>query len=148
MVCEIVLICVILKPSNTKCNSYLMMQILTGLTMKAVLLISAQLIAVFFLELDLVYFILGVVLTSTLILSQIRAFQIWMVSTKSDKNCLLPRIQQNFKICMSTNYLAAATIYKKVCVEASEDAILQSENLEAERLALMSFSGFADEGSN
>ena len=69
-----------------------MMQILTGLTMKAVLLISAQLIAVFFQELDLVYFILGVVLTSTLILSQARAFQIWMVSIKSDKNCLLPRI--------------------------------------------------------
>jgi hypothetical protein len=48
---------------------------------------------------------------------------------------------------MSTNYLAAATIYKKVCVEASDDAILKSKNLDAEMLELMSFSGFADEGA-
>ena len=46
---------------------------------------------------------------------------------------------------MSTNYLAAATIYQKVGVEASQNAIQQTKDLEAERNKLMSFSGFADE---
>lgn len=89
--------------------------------------------------------ILAIILICSLILSQARAFQIWLVSMKADKNCLLPRIKQNLKICMSTNYLAAATIYNKVQVEASAAAILQSKAFEAERTALMSFSGFDDE---
>lgn len=46
-----------------------------------------------------------------------------MVSIKKDKNCLLPKLNQNFRICLSTNYLALATLYKKVSVEASEKAI-------------------------
>jgi len=48
LVFEIILISISLKPSNTKCNSYLICQLFTGFTMKAVILISAQLIAVFF----------------------------------------------------------------------------------------------------
>lgn len=68
-----------------------------------------------------------------------------MVSIKKDKNCLLPKLNQNFRICLSTNYLALATLYKKVSVEASEKAIEQTKALEAERERLMSFSGFADE---
>lgn len=47
MLCESLIICVSLKPTNTKCNSYLICQVLTGLTMRAVILISAQVIAVF-----------------------------------------------------------------------------------------------------
>lgn len=47
MLCETIIICIILKPTGTKCNSYLICQLLTGLTMRAVILISAQLIAVF-----------------------------------------------------------------------------------------------------
>lgn len=148
MICEIVIVLINLKPSNTKCNSYLVCQIFTGLTMKAVILISGQLIAVFFTQIDLLYFVLGVVLACTLVLSQIRAFQIWLVSIRKDKNNLLPRINQNLKICMSTNYLAAATIYSKVCVEASITARDQSKALEAERLKMMSFSSFADEESS
>jgi len=46
---------------------------------------------------------------------------------------------------MSTNYLAAATIYNKVSVEATENAIQQTRDMDAERERLMSFSGFADE---
>ena len=64
---------------------------------------------------------------------------------KADKNCLMPRVKQNYKICMSTNYLAAATLYNKVSVEATERAIEQSKEMDAERESLMSFSGFADE---
>ena len=123
MLCELVIICTSLSPSDTRCNSYLACQLLTGLTMRAVILVSAQLIAVLTRDVDIVNFALGVVLASTLVLSQIRAFQIWLASIKKDKNCLLPRVMQNFKICMSTNYLAAATLYKKVSVEASEAAI-------------------------
>ena len=91
--------------------------------------------------------ILAIILICSLILSQARAVQIWLASMKADKNCILPRIKQNLRICMSTNYLAAATIYNKVQVEASAVAILQSKALEAERAALRSFSGFDDEGT-
>ena len=48
------------------------------------------------------------------------------------------------RICSATNYLAAATLYKKVSVEATEAAIAQTKALEAERENLMAFS-FADE---
>lgn len=58
----------------------------------------------------------------------------------------MPKIKQNFNICSSTNYLAAATLYGKVCVEASSKAIEQNEALMAERSQLMSFS-FADDDS-
>lgn len=72
---------------------------------------------------DLVNFGLGVFIASTLILSQIRALQIWLAAMKKDNNCLMPRVRQNYRICNSTNYLAAATIYNKVSVEATERAI-------------------------
>ena len=53
-------------------------------------------------------------------------------------------MRQNFNICMSTNYLAAATLYAKVCVDGSKTAIEQADALMAERSQLMSFS-FADD---
>ena len=92
----------------------------------------------------MVNFVLGIVICSTLVLSQLRVIQIWLSSIKKDQNNLLPKVKQNFNICMSTNYLAAATLYKKVCVEASEAAIEQTDALMAERNQLMSFS-FADD---
>ena len=64
---------------------------------------------------------------------------------KKDNNCLMPRVKQNQRICSSTNYLAAATVYGKVSVEVTERAIELSKELDAERERLMSFSGFADE---
>ena len=72
MVCELFVVCSSLKPTNTKCNSYLLCQLITGLTSRAVILISAQLIAVFIRGLDVVNFTLGVMLVSTLVLSQLR----------------------------------------------------------------------------
>ena len=92
----------------------------------------------------MVNFVLGIVICSTLVLSQLRVIQIWLSSIKKDQNNLLPKVKQNFNICMSTNYLAAATLYKKVCVEASDAAIEQTDSLMAERSRLMSFS-FADD---
>ena len=144
-ICETIIVCMNLKASNTKCGSYLICQVLTGISMRAVILISAQLIAVFIQEMDMMNYSLGILLTVTLVLSQVRAFQIWLASIKSDKNCLLPRVKQNFRICMSTNYLAAATIYDKVSVEASGNAEIQAKEIEEERERLMKFSGFADE---
>ena len=41
MLCELVIICTSLTPSDTRCNSYLACQLLTGLTMRAVILVSA-----------------------------------------------------------------------------------------------------------
>jgi hypothetical protein len=111
LICESIIICMSLKPTNTKCNSYIICQAINGLTMRAVILISAQLIAVFIQDIDIVNFALGVTLTVTLVLSQIRAFQIWLLAIKKDKNCLLPKLNQNLNICMSTNYLALATLY-------------------------------------
>lgn len=73
MMCESIIICINLKPSNTKCGSYLVCQILTGLTMRSVILISAQLIAVFIQDVNLINYTLGCTIASTLVLSQIRA---------------------------------------------------------------------------
>ena len=47
---------------------------------------------------------------------------------------------------MSTNYLALATLYEKINVEVSGNALAQSKALEAERKLLMSYSGFAEDG--
>ena len=41
VICETVIICINLKPTKTSCNSYLVCQVLTGLTMRSVILISA-----------------------------------------------------------------------------------------------------------
>lgn len=41
MLCELVVVCATLKATDTRCNTYLLCQMLTGLTMRAVLLISA-----------------------------------------------------------------------------------------------------------
>lgn len=93
VVCETIIICVNLKPSNTHCGSYLLCQVLTGLTMRAVILISAQLIAMFIGSVDIINYSLGCILASTLVLSQIRAAQIWLAAMKADKNCLMPRVR-------------------------------------------------------
>ena len=92
MLCEIILVASLLRPTNTSCSSYLALQLYTGLTMKAVLLVSAQMIALFIQDIDIVNFTLGIVLGSTLVISQIRAFQIWLVSIKKNKQCLQPRV--------------------------------------------------------
>ena len=47
LLCELFVVCTSLTPTNTSCNSYLLCQLITGLTSRAVILISAQLIAVF-----------------------------------------------------------------------------------------------------
>jgi len=72
MACELFVVCFNLKPTNTKCNSYLLCQLITGLTSRAVVLISAQLIAVFIQDINVINFVLGIVICSTLILSQLR----------------------------------------------------------------------------
>lgn len=90
---EVLVVCSSLKPTNTHCNSYLCCQLITGLTSRAVVLISAQLIAVFIQDLDVVNFTLGIVICSTLVLSQLRVIQIWMSSLKKDHNNLMPKVK-------------------------------------------------------
>lgn len=147
LICELLVVCCNLRPTNTKCNSFLCCQMITGLTSRAVVLISAQLIAVFVQDINLVNIVLGIIISSTLVLSQLRVVQIWLSSIKKDQNKLLPKVKQNFNICMSTNYLAAATLYGKVNVDGLQPAIHQQEALLAEKAQLMSFS-FADDDSS
>ena len=47
LLCELFVVITNLTPTKTSCNSYLLCQLITGLTSRAVILISAQLIAVF-----------------------------------------------------------------------------------------------------
>lgn len=72
MSCELFVVCKNLEPTNTKCNSYLCCQLITGLTSRAVILISAQLIAVFIQDINVINFVLGICISSTLVLSQFR----------------------------------------------------------------------------
>ena len=69
MICECIVVCISLKPTNTKCSSYLACQVITGLSMRAVILISAQLIAVLIQDVNLINSTLGIVISSTLVLS-------------------------------------------------------------------------------
>ena len=87
VLCESIILCKTLKPAGAKCNSYLICQLITGLSMRAVILISCQLIAVFIQDVDFVNFVLGVSLVGTLVFSQVRAVHIWLASIKKDKKC-------------------------------------------------------------
>ena len=44
----------------------------------------------------------------------------FLASFKRDLNCLLPKLERNYEMSLSTNYLAAAAIYKKLSVEPTK----------------------------
>ena len=62
---------------------------------------------------------IGIVLGVSLIFSQVRALQIFAVAIKLDPNCLLPNIERNYKLSMSTFFFGNAVIYKKLSAEPS-----------------------------
>ena len=64
-------------------------------------------------------FLLG----TNLIVSQVRSIQLYLVSHKLDYNCLLPCIERNYKLSMSTYFLGLAVIYKKLSAQPSEMSI-------------------------
>ena len=83
----------------------------------------------------------------SLIFSQVRALQIFAVAIKRDVKCLLPNIERNFKLSMSTFFFGNAVIYKKLSAAPSVRAHERYKEMIEEKERLMSFSGYAeDEG--
>ena len=117
----------------TCCNGYLLFQVLTGVTSRAVILLSAQLVAAFIRELDALSYIMGLSLGVALILSQLRAIHIFLAALKLDLTCLLPRLERNYEISLATNYLACAAIYRKLSAEPTAASKGAYKEIAAER---------------
>ena len=73
-VCELILILSQIRVANLKfCNQYLLGQIINGVTLRAIILLSAQLVAVFIQEINGTTYFMAFILGGSLILSQVRA---------------------------------------------------------------------------
>ena len=127
------------------CNQYLLVQVFNGVTLRAVILISAQLVAAFITQVSVLSYTIGIVLGVSLIFSQVRALQIFAVAIKLDLNCLLPNIERNYKLSMSTFFFGNAVIYKKLSAEPSVKAIERYEEMVDEKEQLMNFTEFTDD---
>ena len=86
-------------------------------------------------------FLLG----GSLIVSQIRAVQLYLSSHKLNHNRLLPQIERNYMLSISTYFLGLAVIYKKLSTKPSESAYAAYEAYVEERTKMMRFSGFGEE---
>ena len=74
LICELVMIAV--QKNRAKlacCNQYLLVQVFNGVTLRAVILISAQLVAAFITQVSVLSYTIGIVLGVSLIFSQVRA---------------------------------------------------------------------------
>ena len=69
----------------------------------------------------------------------------WLVAMKLDGCALLPHIERNYKLSMSTFFFGNAVIYKKLSVEPSVKARLRYKEMVEEKERLMSFSGYAED---
>ena len=74
-----------------------------------------------------------------------RALQIFAVCIKLDLNCLLPNIERNYKLSMSTFFFGNAVIYKKLSAEPSVKAVERYKDMIEEKERLMSFSGYSED---
>ena len=120
LICELIMIAVQRRHAKLACcNQYLLIQVFNGVTLRAVILISAQLVAAFITQINLLSYTIGICLGVSLILSQFRAIQIFLVAMKLDGTCLLPHIERNYKLSMSTFFFGNAVIYKKLSAEPS-----------------------------
>jgi hypothetical protein len=120
---ECVLVAVQKRLANVSCcNSYLILQLIAGVTSRAVVLLSAQLVAAFIIRVDALSYTMGMVLGIALILSQARAIQMFLAAFKRDLNSLLPTLERNYEMALSTNYLAYAALYKKLSVEPTRQS--------------------------
>ena len=73
-VCELILILSQIRVAKLKiCNQYLLGQIINGVTLRAIILLSAQLVAVFIQEINGTTYFMAFILGGSLILSQVRA---------------------------------------------------------------------------
>jgi len=146
LLCELIMIMAQKKAANLSfCNVYLLGQVLNGVTLRAIILISAQLVAVFVQQVDGTTYFMAFLLGGSLIVSQIRAIHLYLSSHKLDYNRLLPQIERNYQLSMSTYFLGLAVIYKKLSTKPSESAYGAYDAYVEERTRMMRFSGFGDE---
>ena len=146
LICELIMIAVQKNRAKLSCcNQYLLIQVFNGVTLRAVILISAQLVAAFITQVGVLSYTIGIVLGVSLILSQARALQIFAVCIKLDPNCLLPNIERNYKLSMSTFFFGNAVIYKKLSAEPSVQSKSRYEEMVEEKERLMSFSALDDD---
>ena len=146
LLCELIMIMAQKNAANLSfCNVYLLGQVLNGVTLRAIILISAQLVAVFVQQVDGATYFMAFLLGGSLIVSQIRAVQLYLSSHKLNYNRLLPQIERNYMLSMSTYFLGLAVIYKKLSMKPSESAHAAYEAYVEERTKMMRFSGFGDE---
>ena len=122
-----------------------MFQVLAGLTSRAVVLLSAQLVAAFIQRVDALSYIMGMTLGIALILSQVRAVHMFLAALKLDLSCLLPKLERNSEISLSTNYLACAAIYKKLAVEPTPHSRRKYKDMVAETKLAQSLTGLDDD---
>ena len=64
---------------------------------------------------------------------------------KLDNTNLLPHIERNYKLSMSTFFFGNAVIYKRLSAEPSVQARLRHKDMVEEKERLMSFSGYAED---
>ena len=146
LICELIMIAVQKNRARLSCcNQYLLIQVFNGVTLRAVILISAQLVAAFITQVGVLSYTIGIVLGVSLIFSQVRALQIFAACIKLDLNCLLPNIERNHKLSMSTFFFGNAVIYKKLSAEPSAKSNARYKEMVEEKERLMSFSGYAED---
>ena len=80
-----------------------------------------------------------------LILSQVRAIHMFLAALKLDLTCLLPKLERNSWISLSTNYLACAAIYQKLAVEPSPRSRQEYRDMVAETKLQQSLTGLDDD---
>ena len=102
-------------------------------------------VAVFLQQVDGTTYFMAFLLGGSLIVSQVRAIQLYLVSHKLDHRRLLPQIERNYQLSMSTYFLGLAVIYKKVSAKPSEGSFRAYHSYIEERNKMMRFSGFGDQ---
>jgi len=139
---ELVLLLVQMRKANLKlCNSYVIAQLITGLTQRATILLSAQLTAICLKQGESLGYIFGLIVGIGLIISQLRAVWIFVVGIKYNYENLLPNTARCFRLSYAGGYFANALLYKKMILDPSKASILQNSELIAEQKALKSLSG-------
>lgn len=126
-------------------NIYILCQMITGVTQRATILLSAQLTAVFLKEKSGLSYVMGLTVGVCLIISQLRAGQIFVVGMKYKSENLLPNTGRAYRLSYAAGYFANAIVYKRMLIDPSNLSLQRSNELAAEKQALMSFTGIETE---
>lgn len=69
----------------------------------------------------------------------------FLAAMKLDWNCILPRVDRNYKLSVSTFYFGCAVIYKKLAAEPSVDSREAYKQTMLEKKQMMSLTGVDDD---